>query len=292
MTIKNISVIIPTYNEEKDISECLRSLEKQTYKDFEIIIVDDGSTDKTIEIIKNFKKVKLIRGEHKGPGVSRNLGSKKARRNILVFVDADMTFDKDYLKNLIKPILEDRTGKIIGTTHDYELVKNLNSVWSRCWGKVRVDYRDSNNKDKISNDAVIFRAIKKSEFLKMGGFNSKYGYADDQTFWFEHKVKPVVAKNTTCYHKNPETLKATYKQSRWIGASLNNFLLNIPLIKYLLPLFMVLISPIMILLISIKRIIKLKNISLTFPMFVFVTARYFGTIEGLSRKIYLEKNVK
>ena len=62
------SIIIPTYNEEKDISKCLESLENQAFKDFEIIVVDDGSTDKTREIVRKFKKVKLIKGKHKGPG--------------------------------------------------------------------------------------------------------------------------------------------------------------------------------------------------------------------------------
>ena len=55
MKNQKISVVIPSYNEEKDIAECLKSLEKQDYKNFEIIVVDDGSTDKTREVIKKFK---------------------------------------------------------------------------------------------------------------------------------------------------------------------------------------------------------------------------------------------
>ncbi|MCW8966769.1 MAG: glycosyltransferase family 2 protein, partial [Candidatus Pacearchaeota archaeon] len=101
-----LSIVIPVYNEEKYIGKCLESLNKQTYKNFEIIIIDDGSTDKTVEIIKKFD-VHLIKGKHKGTAFSRNLGAKSAKGEILIFIDADMTFDKDYLKNLIKPILED-----------------------------------------------------------------------------------------------------------------------------------------------------------------------------------------
>ena len=51
-----ISIILPAYNEEKDILECLKSLKQQDYKNFEIIIVDDGSKDRTVEIVENFKK--------------------------------------------------------------------------------------------------------------------------------------------------------------------------------------------------------------------------------------------
>ena len=160
-----ISVIIPTYNEEEDISSAIKSLLIQSEKNIEIIIVDDGSTDKTREIVKKFKKVRLILGKHRGPGISRNLGAKKAYGKILVFVDADMTFEKNYLKNLIKPI--ESSKEIIGTTHNYEVIDNTNNIWSRCWGKVRV-----NEKEGYGN-SVIFRAILKKKFLEMGGFNPK-----------------------------------------------------------------------------------------------------------------------
>ena len=104
-----VSIIIPAYNEEKDIGKCINSLLKQSCKRSEIIIVDDGSTDKTREIVKSFKGIRLIEGLHKGPGFSRNLGSRQAKGEILVFVDADMIFDKDYIKNLINPILKNES---------------------------------------------------------------------------------------------------------------------------------------------------------------------------------------
>lgn len=209
MSIK-ISIIIPAYNEEEEIGKCLESLDKQSFKDFEIIVVDDGSTDKTKEIVHKYKNVKLIEGEHRGTAFSRNLGVEKSEGDILIFVDADMTFDKNYLKNLIKPILENK--QIIGTTHESEIATNIDNVWSKCWGKERItsDYK---------KNPTIFRAIKKNKFLEMGGFDSKYGYADDQTFWFKFKLRPIIAPNTVCYHNNPETLEETYKQAKWIGAS-------------------------------------------------------------------------
>src|SRR3990167_7427329 len=133
-----VSVVIPTYNEEKDIISCIKSLFNQTYKKFEIIVVDDGSTDKTLDIIAQFKKVRVLKQNHLGSGVARNLGAKYAKGQILVFVDADMTFDKDYLKNLIKPILKDKIGNVIGTTHDYEIATNTDNIYSSLYGRVRV----------------------------------------------------------------------------------------------------------------------------------------------------------
>src|SRR3989344_202368 len=104
-----VSIIIPTYNEEKTIANCLKSIKNQTYKPVEVIVVDDGSTDKTVEIIKKCQmsnvKCQILRQHHLGPGPARNLGAKYAEGEILVFVDADMTFDKKFVKDLIQPIL-------------------------------------------------------------------------------------------------------------------------------------------------------------------------------------------
>ncbi len=280
-----VSIVIPAYNEEKDIGACLSSLEQQTLKDFEIIVVDDGSKDDTRNIARSFKKVKVIIGEHKGPGVSRNIGSAVACGEILVFVDCDMTLDKDYLKNLIKPIIDDKSGRIIGSTHDYELVKNISNIWSRCWGKIRV------NKQQAKT-IKIFRAIRKDKFKEFGGFDPKYGYADDQTFWFKYKVSPVVADNTTCYHKNPQNLNAVYKQSRWIGASIDNFLLKTMLAKYFIPPILVLLFPVVVPILALKKAIKNKELKIILPMLVFMFVRYFGTISGLYRRIYQNKNIR
>jgi len=286
-----VSIILPVYNEEKYIGGFLSSLLKQSYLDFEIIVVDDGSTDKTSDIIKKFqkkdKRIKLIKGEHKGPGFSRNLGAKKAKGNILVFVDADMTFDKDYLKNLIAPILKDKTGNIVGTTHDYETANNLNNIWSKCWGVVRV------KEEEGYGSSVIFRAIRKTEFIRMGGFDPSYGYADDQTFWFKYKVKPYVAPNTTCYHRNPETLREIYQQSRWIGASINKEIFNIFFIRELIFFSFILVSPLAIILLAIRKSYKIKDFSLLIPwMFLFVAVRFMGTLSGIIRKTYTKKNFR
>jgi len=280
-----VSIVIPTYNEEKDIEECIKSIKGQSYKNFEIIVVDDGSKDKTLDVVKKFRDVKIIMGEHKGPGFSRNLGARKATGEILIFIDADMTFDKDYLKNLIAPILEDKTGEVVGSTHELEIVENTKNIWSRCWGRIRVSKEEAK---KIR----IFRAILRKKFLELGGFDSSYGYADDQTFWFKYQIKPVVAKDTICYHKNPETLKSVYKQSRWIGASAMNWWINTPGINWLAIFLLIILSPLMIILVSIKKCQRNKDWAIFLYMLVFITARYFGNISGYIQRLVWKKNFK
>jgi len=270
--------VIPAYNEEKDINECLKSLRNQSYKKIEIILVDDGSTDKTIDIARKYK-IKILRQNHKGPGAARNFGTKHSKGKILIFIDADMHFSKDYIKNLINPIKKDK--KIIGTTHDYEIAVNTDNKWSRLWGKVRVS-RENAKKVKI------FRAIRKDKFLELGSFDSKYGYADDQTFWFKYGIKPKVSPNTTCYHKNPETLSETYKQARWIGASWRERfkIFNIPGINNIGVIFFGLLLPIFILAKTIKT--KRKNISFI-DVGKFYSVKFYGYLIGLYRAVFLRK---
>ena len=87
-----ISVIIPAYNVESYIGDCLLSLIKQTFKDIELIVINDGSTDKTGEIIKLFekdKRVKVITQQNKGVSEARNAGLNIAQSEYIGFIDSD-----------------------------------------------------------------------------------------------------------------------------------------------------------------------------------------------------------
>jgi len=99
-----ISIIIPAYNAEKAIKECLSSLTNQSLSrnKYEIIVVDDGSTDRTCEIAKKYK-VNVISQGNGGPAVARNRGAREARGDILIFTDSDCIADKDFIEKMIKP---------------------------------------------------------------------------------------------------------------------------------------------------------------------------------------------
>ena len=85
-----ISIIIPTYNSAQYICEAIESVLNQTYKDFEIIVVDDGSTDNTKEVIKPYlNKIKYIYQQNSGPSAARNRGIKEAKGEYIAFLDAD-----------------------------------------------------------------------------------------------------------------------------------------------------------------------------------------------------------
>ncbi|MBX4205795.1 glycosyltransferase family 2 protein [Candidatus Microgenomates bacterium] len=212
-----VSVIIPTYNEENSILDCLESLGKQTYSDFEIIVIDDGSTDKTGQYLKNTSKlipqIRLVTQNHKGAGSARNLGANKAKGEILVFVDADMTFDQEFLAKLIKPILE---GKAIGTFSKDESLANKDNLWAVCWNINRGLPKYKMHPDNYPDTQKVFRAILKKNFEASGGFDEKGGYIDD---YLSDRVgsRAQVAPGAIFFHKNPETLKEVFDQSKWMA---------------------------------------------------------------------------
>ena len=103
-----ISIIIPAYNVEKYISKCLESIIKQTYSNIEIILVDDGSTDKTSEICDEYAKkddrIKVIHTENRGVSEARNKGLENVKGNWITFVDSDDWIEEDFCEVLLKKI--------------------------------------------------------------------------------------------------------------------------------------------------------------------------------------------
>ena len=104
--MKKVSIIVPVYNVELYLKECLNSLIKQTYKAFEIILIDDGSTDLSGKICDDYKlkdnRIKVIHKKNGGVSSARNLGLSSSKGEYILFVDSDDYVEKDYIKTLVK----------------------------------------------------------------------------------------------------------------------------------------------------------------------------------------------
>jgi len=211
---KSVSVVIAAYNEAKHIVSCLDSILTQNYKPLEIIVIDDGSTDNTENMVKHYVHIKYHRTGHQGTAICRNFGANQARGDILVFVDADMRFEKDFITRLVKPI-NDNYAK--GTFSKLEYVANWDLPLARCWN--RNNYPPLPDKLRVpqdKNEGEDFRAILKSEFMKVQGFDN-IGYTDTWTLAKKLGYKPVNAPDAVYYHNNPENFSDIYLSAKWIG---------------------------------------------------------------------------
>jgi len=263
---KWVSVVIPTYNEVKYISKAIDTLKQQDYQHIEIIIIDDGSIDGTKELLQKRDDVIFLEQEHQGPGLARNKGSKIAKGEILVFVDADMYFPQDFIGKLIKPILD---GKAVGTNHDIEKIGNPENKWARCMG---------DRSTRCKGVFAIFRAIKKEYFDKVDGFNPEKGYADDQSLKDKLGIEPILAEDSYCFHNNPSTLKEVYNHEKWIGKS---YQIKNKLKKYVLFSGFLIGIPLLILYSSSKKLLKDFRLEfiINYPIYTFV--KYLGRISGI-----------
>lgn len=105
-----ISVIMPVYNAEKYLKDSIEDILAQTYKALEIILIDDGSTDGSLEILNQYKskdeRIKVIVSSNKGPSAARNLGLDEAKGKYIRFVDADDRIPKDSMEKLVQPYIQ------------------------------------------------------------------------------------------------------------------------------------------------------------------------------------------
>lgn len=149
---KKISIIVPVYNDEKYITRCIDSLINQTYKNFEIIIVDDGSTDKTASIcnnyIKKYENIILVRMQHKGQSAARNCGISNCHGDYITFVDSD-----DYVNNRYLEIM-------------FDVIEKNNCDFCFCDFKIVKDFKyiinESIKENLLSKDDAFMMFFRKS----------------------------------------------------------------------------------------------------------------------------------
>lgn len=168
LSTPQISVIVPTLNEETHIRNLLFSLKNQSFKNFEVIVVDGGSTDKTIEKVEKFNAIALIRPKMK-EFPSRNEGAKKAQGRILLFTGADVIMLPNTLETVVNEI--DKNGLdalcAFGRVYDAPL-----------WGKLEYYFyymllRLKTYFTKDFHGSTNFMAVKKEEFAKTSGFPNR-----------------------------------------------------------------------------------------------------------------------
>ena len=179
-----ISVIIPVYNTEKYIEKCLESLAKQEMQDFEVIVVNDGSTDNSENVIKNYMQssklnIKYLEKENGGLASARNYGVEKASGKYISFLDSDDYLDKNLFSELEKYIDKDIDlikFKMKKVDEKGRLIEKLDGpVFDICSGKQA--YEKLCTSDKYMDPACIY--LYKREFFVENNFKYKLRYHED-----------------------------------------------------------------------------------------------------------------
>jgi glycosyltransferase involved in cell wall biosynthesis len=111
------SIVLPVFNDAETIIECLQSLCKQTYENYEIVVVDDGSTDSTPSLLRDFssfnKRIRIISTTHVGTSEAKNIGLQSSHGVVIFFAEGDAIYDPNYLDEAIKCLdLDDNTGGV------------------------------------------------------------------------------------------------------------------------------------------------------------------------------------
>jgi len=186
-----ISVVIPCYNSEDTIKRALTSVYDQTYKNFEIILVDDGSIDRTRLVIEEFFlnkssiNHKYIYQENSGPSKARNTGVEASSGKYIAFLDSDDEWHERKLELQVN-IIEEKNLDFIGSTYTYENFSNFEEKYCNI---LKYDFKKLILSNKFSTPGVI---IEKELFKTLNGFDTSMKYAEDYDLWLRASLlKPL-----------------------------------------------------------------------------------------------------
>lgn len=221
-----VSIIIPVYNVEKYLEKCLNSVINQTFKNIEIIIVNDGSTDKSLDIIKKFmhqdKRIVLINKKNEGPSAARNSGLKIARGKWIQYIDSDDWIEINYIEKVYE--FADKNSLDIVSTKYYINYESGKEEIKKMYHKKEINSSSEYLKEFFENfesPSLWNRFIKKEIYTKNNLFsNEKISLGEDlyitpKLFYFSKKIG-FLNKEFYHYRQNSESITHTKKSLKMI----------------------------------------------------------------------------
>ena len=205
-------MVVPAFNEEAAIGDCLDSLLAQTADALEIIVVDDGSTDRTAERARS-RGVRVLSVRHAGPALAKNTGVADAVGRAIVFVDADLILDPKCIELLCAPIL---AGAAVGTFTKDIAVANPENPWADCWTRNRRAARGEHFPVGMPDRWDNFRAVDRAAFVAVGGYDD-VGYGEDMTLAPKLRASAIAVPGALMRHRHPDSLSEVWGNARWVG---------------------------------------------------------------------------
>ncbi len=195
------SVVIPLYNKVQSVSRTIKSVLSQTHHDFELIVVDDGSTDGSLDIVRKFndERIRLVQKENGGVSSARNYGLKEAKADYVAFLDADDVWEPFFLEEQAKMI------------HDFPEA----NMWALAWGymkngeKIYLQHNPHNYRGYVDDywamrkgTNIFFVCVcvfRRMALLNMGGYDERMSYGEDIDVAYRMLLNGRAAFNSKVY---------------------------------------------------------------------------------------------
>lgn len=208
------SVVIPLYNKEDTILRTLKSVINQTFRDYEVIVVDDGSKDNGASLVEAFSRkvrIRLVRQQNAGVSVARNRGVREAFGKYIAFLDADDEWRPGFLDECSRILQGNPEAKVLGTNYEYvmpgKIVKDFESSFVDC-----IDfYNEWPYRTPINSSSM---AVEKEAFWAVGGYSEGVGFYEDAELLFKlaSRHRFYVSRKSLVKYNSDANERATQKR--------------------------------------------------------------------------------
>ncbi|MDD5206828.1 MAG: glycosyltransferase [Desulfobacterales bacterium] len=227
-THMDISVVIPVFNAERTIAACLESLYAQDVSPLEIIVVDNGSTDKTMEVVSHLVQrhnevtTDCLREARRGPSFARNRGASQARGDVIAFLDADCIADSSWLDRVSRSFDRSEIGAVAGSIIGFDKETTIGKFHALFTMRALPSSRLFHEFDLLSGGFPTANlSIRTTLFSSLGGFDETMPiYAEDHDLCariYQSRVQIFFNKEAIVYHQHRQSLQTTWRQSYGFG---------------------------------------------------------------------------
>jgi len=196
-----LTVVIPVHNGETTLTRCLDAILESTLEGVEIIVVDDGSTDGTADILDRFPVRTLHHDRARGAALARNAGAAVARGDLICFVDSDILVAGDTLSEVVKSLEAPDVDGVVGMLGKETEAKNFSSQYENLY----MHYMYLNHSEEMDIFYTSLAAIRRKVFMAVGGFEESYAGAGIEDMELGQRLvtlghRLILNKNLQVYH--------------------------------------------------------------------------------------------
>lgn len=211
------SVVIPLYNKEQSIANTLLSVIKQSYQYFEIVVINDGSTDNSVDAVKtiNDERIRLIHQENQGVSAARNRGIKEAKYEWTAFLDGDDLWEPNHLAEIIKMMQIYPKEKVYTTSFEFsDKRKMFKHERNSTIFKIDNYFKEAINENLLWTSIVVVHA---QCFLEVGNFNTNLNRGEDLDLWarLAKKYQIIKSNEITAIYNVEDIFSLTKSKSKY-----------------------------------------------------------------------------